>query len=530
MDDQLKHRKKPRRVRRDKHTKFRSPYSLKERIGMWRSDRALKKKLRKAHKKNQRKHKKEIQNERLLNKRPISTSERNEKRQIRILKKKVREAKREQRRKKLKRFFTTLFTKKQKTEKEIKLESKIKRERKRIRKKRFIEAFTDPFGRKRRRKMYPTLIDMTREIKQLRTIEVSEEMRELARNPLGIEELSENDKRSIRRAKEAIKEERVRMRKLFFKNPIAYIRKYHKRGITFQKERLKDRLNARKEQAISYFSEKENIKIHLGLIINSTSVFILAYLFVYFFSQFVTIFTASQFDISTELFYFGLDWPLATYSIKYTETALVIIFASAPLVALLSGALLFQLFKAFRGIAGYMKLFILWSSIHFFNLFFGAFTAGAISRTGFIYAIEWAFKTAPMDVFETTVLVVVLIISFFIAKSFTYPFLCASNSRNLVKPNVRWMYLISQAIIPWIIGTIIIMISLIPSAPLSALMLTPLMAFLVVPIMSNINTAENETVNLPFRRIRTKPRWLLLIFSIALVIILKVIFEGGIRF
>jgi hypothetical protein len=269
---------------------------------------------------------------------------------------------------------------------------------------------------------------------------------------------------------------------------------------------------------------------YLQTLINSTVFFILSFLVVYYIFQFVTIYTAQAFNIPSKLFSYRIEWPLYTYSYLYTRVALVVIFGTGPLASLITAFLFYRLFLWSRSKTKYAKLFFIWGSFHSFNLFFGSYIAGVLTRTGFIYTSEWLFISNMFDVeeiiFMVIAIVVLLIIGYFATKQFLY----STSSASLIEPKYRTIFVLSQVVIPWFSGNLILFFSNIPKNPIELILLYLTTILMVLPVVASYNSTSLQQMNLTFVPRKAKTGWIYLFVVVGLVISIRFLLRDGLSF
>ncbi len=276
---------------------------------------------------------------------------------------------------------------------------------------------------------------------------------------------------------------------------------------------------------------KEFRNSYLITSINSTTLFILAFLTVYFFYQYITILTASAFDIPAVLYSYRIFWPLYTYSTLYSRMALIVIFGSGPFICLIAGVVLYRLYILARFRFVYLKTFLLWASIHAVNMFFGAYIVGVITRTGFIYTTEWLFFSSIFDVEEIIFLITSIVIMLILGFHSTKQFLYASNSPKIIEPKIRFFYILSKVLIPWIFGNLVLYVMNIPNNPVELVFLYVTTVLIIIPVFTNYNSPSLQLLKLPKKtHKRIKICWAYLIITVIAIIVIRIILENGIRF
>ena len=265
-------------------------------------------------------------------------------------------------------------------------------------------------------------------------------------------------------------------------------------------------------------------------IINSTVLFVLAFLTVYYINNYVTIFTAQFFDIPTVLYSYRIFWPLYTYSSLYTRQALVATFGMGPFISLLLAILFLQAPRWLKKYNLNLKLFALWLSFHAFNTVFGGYIAGVITRTGFMYAVEWLFLTAVFDKTEIFLLVMAVIMMFVLGFFSTSYFLMAVNTKIIRESKYRIFYLVGNIAIPWILGNLSLFLLNLPNNPTELLLLYSTSILIIIPIFSNFNSPRIQMMK--FERIggEFKIAWIYILITIAAFIYIRMMIYNGISF
>lgn len=383
--------------------------------------------------------------------------------------------------------------------------------------------------RQQRREMRRKTRPMRRKIRQARLEQIVRQFKNFFKNPFKVKKVGGPEKLLKQQVRRDI---RIITLRNIYRSPIVLYQKL----LVFWEDR-KMRWIFIRESVKSAFSVvrlslsfKELRRGYYVTIINSTIFFVLAFLFVFYIHQFVTIFTASFFDIPATLYSYRIYWPLYTYSSLYSRMALVVIFGIGPLFSLVLGFVFFRLYAILRFKSVFMKTFFLWSAIHAFNLFFGAYIVGVITRTGFVYSSEWLFLTGIFDIKEILFLVgsaiALIVIGFYTTKHFLY----TSNSNSLIEPKVRGMYVISKILIPWFIGIAILYLINLPNNPVELILiyLTPIL--IVFVSMTNYNSPSLRLVKLPRQPIRLRIAWIYLIIVILVIVGLRISLENGLNF
>lgn len=265
-------------------------------------------------------------------------------------------------------------------------------------------------------------------------------------------------------------------------------------------------------------------------VINSTVLFVLAFLTVYYINDYITIYTAQFFDIPTVLYSYRIFWPLYTYSSLYTRQALVATFGMGPFFCLLLAVLFLQMPRWLKKYNLNLKLFALWLSFHAFNIVFGGYIAGVITRTGLMYAVEWLFLTAVFDKTEILLLIISVIALFVLGFFAASYFLSVVNAKILREPKYRIFYLVGNVAIPWIIGNLSLFLLNLPNNPTELLLIYMTSILIIIPIFSNYNSPRIQMMK--FERVGGELNigWVYLFITIAAFIYIRMMIYDGINF
>lgn len=375
------------------------------------------------------------------------------------------------------------------------------------------------------------------------------EKRALMRRKVRSMEIDTLEKRFKKFLKELFKQKKIRKSDRIIRQQVKYdikkqrIRRLHNlpKRLTFGIGRI---YSSRKEKLkVAYFSvldflyliryiskEKELRWGFLKTLVNSTFLFVLAFFVIYFLSQLITIYIAQLFDIPTVLYSYRIFWPLYTYSTLYTRMALIVIFGTGPFVCLLIGIVFYRIFLWIRRFNLIAKTFLLWLVFHAFNMFFGSYIVGVITRTGFIYTTEWLFLSDVFDTEEIVFLIVSIVVLVIIGYFSTKHFISATNSSPILEPKLRLHYLISIALLPWFLGNSVLYFLNFPHNPFELSLLYLVSILMIIPIFTNYNSLLIQMIKLPQLSTKSKYGWIYIIVTIIVVISIRLIIFKGIKF
>jgi MFS family permease len=332
--------------------------------------------------------------------------------------------------------------------------------------------------------------------------------------------------------------------------------------------RLKYFYNLKREKYSVVFSRR-----YLVIALNSTVLFLVSFFLVHFLTHLVTGVAARFCGISTTLNYTFVDFHIrywnwtdemviTVFSIPAIFAAILAILASLPFVKHMRMSDVVRWVKGLRYItkkqrykrkrihrrgelelqvqrlnktappvekpkrkkrlSWRIKLFLLWTLYHSTGYFFSGMLYSFLFHRRFGYVIWYAFNAYPFDLlFSFAAFLSLVIIGYFFSAQFLYSGRMYFN--NLTSSN-RMPFAISQAIFPFIIGTMVTMILQIPVFDPSLILLNFSIFFLLLPLPSRAVRFES----LHFDSREKKPviywRWLAwsAIIIVSIIIALKI--------
>lgn len=216
-------------------------------------------------------------------------------------------------------------------------------------------------------------------------------------------------------------------------------------------------LEVTKKKKREFFSKKSSFYRNAVYILNSLVVFIITYIITYLIYWLAEMFMASLYGLDSILYYYDLKFN--DFSPLWTRFNILVITGVPPFVSLFIGLLLFRTVFKMKRFNSLQKLFILWWSLHSLNHFFGAFASGVVTNEGFGYVAAWLYlNTAFKFMFTIIALFLLSVFGYFAKQSF----LETSNSQHRIQRENQISFIFTQAFIPWLLGTIIILITRIP--------------------------------------------------------------------
>jgi hypothetical protein len=416
-------------------------------------------------------------------------------------------------------------------------------------KKRINNFFAHPFAGRKLSEEERDMRYFKKLAKQDRRIERKKRWNEFRNNPwqtvvnLSRHKLTEQE-RETRYFKRLAKQDRIAERKKwwaeFKKNPWKTIfpprRQRDPDGEYVQRmtkqENREFRIHRRKQRIDSFKTIRTTPDLKQKFVftyLHSSAFFIFSFILIWILYQAVTILVASSYHIPVIWYYYKLKFAISNSSPLYTRTALVTIFAAGPILSLSLGLVFLKLFFTANPYLKRFQLFYLWGFINGCNMFFGAYIAGFLTRTEFIYTSEWIFLSRVFDIEEIIFTSIAFVMLIIIGRIVTPLFMLASGSVTMIKPEFRLFFIISQVILPWITGIIVLFLITLPKYYIPLILKTITPGLILIPVLFLYNRLEFENIHRSGVIQHSYFRWGIVIVSIAILFFYRIILEWGLR-
>ena len=390
-------------------------------------------------------------------------------------------------------------------------------------------------------------------------------------------------KRAVRNEFRRIKEEHRITRKKRRRPPLSYrirynFNKFRKRILT-RREKPRRPNRPPLSKRIRYYLQSKRQKYgilfsrdYLTITFNSTILYLLAFFLIHFLTHLVTGITAWFCEISTTLHYSLIDFHIRYYN--WTEEMVILVFSIPAIFALIISVisslalerqgtklkilrsmrlLIRNLRHKQRGkerhkeniarmqqriqtglpekrlkqrkrIPWKIRLFLLWIFYHSTTYFFSGMLLAFLIHRRFGYVIWYAFNSYLFDVFFTiAAFVSLLVIGYFFASQIFYSGRLYFN--DLTNRN-RMPFVFSQAIFPFMIGTIVTVVLQIPVFAPSLVLLNFSILFLLLPIPSLALRFDNIHFDSLQKKVTIYWKWV--IVSLAIIFAIVVSLKTGI--
>jgi len=271
-----------------------------------------------------------------------------------------------------------------------------------------------------------------------------------------------------------------------------------------------------------YRSRKHLRRNLYSIAANSTSLFLLSYLFVYMFSLLVTSISGTFFDYSSTIYYYDIY-----FNIRYDQwyhDAVKVIYVSGPLASLFVGTLLLIIFSYIREDKGLYKMFFFWGFLHSYTMFFGGVLVGTVFGTGMGHAINWSYimDTGKM-VYSIIAIAIFILIGVLSSKSFL---ISANTYYNNLTGGLKHKFVWAQMVVPFLLGNIMMFAFRMPILKMYYIFVGITMILVIIPSWISIRFYPNMFFHED--PVSIKPSWKLIALAIAVYIIMRILLGVGI--
>ena len=213
-----------------------------------------------------------------------------------------------------------------------------------------------------------------------------------------------------------------------------------------------------KEWFITLAETKSDRKTFFRIAINSLSLFFLSHIVIFFTGQFITVWTALSFDYESILFYYKIYYNIE--SSEWTGDAVKVLYSIKPIVGLILGFVCLIIYSTNQNDTGKFKMFFLWGFVHGMVLFFGSLLMGTLLNKGFGWVIAYLYYKDTGKMIFSILSIFALFVS---GSAIGRMFLISGNSYfNFIDSRNRKFLIMSQVIIPVIIGSLLLSLLKIP--------------------------------------------------------------------
>ena len=262
---------------------------------------------------------------------------------------------------------------------------------------------------------------------------------------------------------------------------------------------------------------------YLIILLNSTFIFLLAYLFVFILKEMALVIAADSFDIKAVMMYYDVEYLIR--SRDWTGEAVKVIFSTGPLIAFMLTMIALTIFALASHENWTARLFIMWVILHAFTQSFGEIIIGALLNQGFGWVLAYLYFSDT----EKMLLVVGILLGMLTGGLFLSRFILLTGNiyfNNIDKSN-RKQFLMSQVFLPFLIGTGMIMFIKQPLKNGFEFLVTGSMLLVILPAILLARYTNDLYFDEEPRKIRIK--WVWILITILVFFLFRMWFWNGVR-
>ncbi|RLD43335.1 MAG: hypothetical protein DRI89_04840 [Bacteroidetes bacterium] len=257
--------------------------------------------------------------------------------------------------------------------------------------------------------------------------------------------------------------------------------------------------------------------------INSTSTFVLAYLFVFYLNLFVKVLMIGVFDYPIVVTYDTVYFLIRDY--EWTHDSVSLIYSAGPILVFIFGILSLMAYNGFVDEDGRMKIIFIWFSLHAFNFVFSSLSIGNIFTHELGHVFNWMYLQDTSKMLIALVGFFGLILSAFIV---TRPlFLSANAYFNKLNDRNMPFFITAQVIVPYIIGSVIGVLFFLPTIPVQEQYSWFVMGVLLIIVLVKMNSMESHEFDDEQKKVGNIS-WSVLVFTVLFILAIRIGLNEGI--
>lgn len=279
----------------------------------------------------------------------------------------------------------------------------------------------------------------------------------------------------------------------------------------------------KQEESASIFSEVFKTNKYSFFFFNSLFLFLSAYILVYLLYQFTVLLSASLWKLDSVLYYWDLAFD--DYSRRWNKWNIIAITFSGPFISIITGIIFLKVLFNIETLKASMRHLILWIALHGFNRFLGGFIAGVMTDEGFGYVVNWLYIP---EFYKILFMILAVFLLGVIGYFSTRQFLDVSGSFHYIRKANRKAYLFSQAVLPSIVGSILLIIIKLPNNPPYETIIVGTFIFLTIPTLFNFRAKPTPVYTA--EKLKYKFYYKYFLIFIILILFYRVVLDSGLHF
>jgi hypothetical protein len=262
---------------------------------------------------------------------------------------------------------------------------------------------------------------------------------------------------------------------------------------------------------------------YLSIFFNSTGIFLFSYLIIYVLKEIVVVIAANGFNINTVIMYFDVDFLIR--SKDWTNEAVKVVYSVEPLFTLILGFIALIFFSLAGKERWIFRLIMMWIFLQAFTQSLGAMIFGILLNKEF----GWVLSYLYFDDTTKLLMVIGLVLGMLVTGLFLSRFLLTTGNMyfNFLNRGNKMQFLISQILLPFIVGTGIIALIKQPLLNFLEVFSEGSMLLIICPAIIYARYSQELFFDEEPREIKVNWRWI--VASLLMLILFRVYFGIGVR-
>ncbi|GAB4320873.1 MAG: hypothetical protein Kow00127_13180 [Bacteroidales bacterium] len=286
------------------------------------------------------------------------------------------------------------------------------------------------------------------------------EARQLAREAKEFARRKAREDKLLARQEKAERKRRLKVKKQKYKRLRPYIRKRRYRAFINNLKRYNlSRIAGWFRWAAGLSANPGERSLFYRIFFNSLVLFILSYVVIYLAGQWLTVWAATTFDYQVRVFPYKIYYEIK--SEQWTADSVKILYSIIPLVFFILGGIFLIIYNSLKLTNSPLKVFFLWGFLHGMVALFGSILMGTLLNQGIGWVIAYMYyRDTGKMIFSILSIFILVITGGILARTF----LISGNAWfNKVDSSNRRLLFTAQALMPALIGTVILALLKIPT-------------------------------------------------------------------
>lgn len=252
------------------------------------------------------------------------------------------------------------------------------------------------------------------------------------------------------------------------------------------------------------------------IVINSTAAFVISYLLVFYLNHFSIIFTAGMFEHNISFDFSQINYHVAPSD--WTHDSVKVIFGAGPLLVFITGILSLLAYSSMSEETEKIKLFLLWLSLNAFNFVFSGIIIGIIFKIRIAHLFLWMYlNDSQLLMMAMLGFFGILLVALLMSKKIAFS---ANIYFNKLDDNNFPFFIMSQLIIPFLAGAIIMVLYFVPQIQVTETYIW--IGLMIIIIVAAFRISKLDSVYFDEDPKKIEISWTIIIIALLLLITIRI--------